>query len=207
MRPHYPAKPSKDQCVALCNEVAWMHRAEGFGVAEKTSGTHGTRSDGQRCAIDGLVYRPPGGGVEQFIDILGNADGSSPPYAVPRWQVHDTSNRKWIAPIDPGTAPPDPPDPPDPPPADYVTQADLLVYDRSVNDRLAALRDEQLTLIRALDARIVALEARVDALESAETEYVLVPDPSAPAVRTSSASLAFTHAHDLRARVERKRRP
>lgn len=197
VRPKYGVRPSKDQCVELCNEVAWIHRGEGFGIAEKTGGTHGNRHDGQPAAIDGLVYRPPGGGVDQFIDILGNADGSDPPWAVPSWKVYDTSNRKWIAPISPTSTPPDPP--PDPPPTgDYVTKNEFTLYKLQTSAALKDVTDD----LSELKIAVGELEARVAALEAAPPgmprDFILVPDDTAPAVNTSNA---FYHSHTIRARA------
>lgn len=201
VRDKYGPMPTANECVELCNEVAWIHRAEGFGVAEKTAGTRGQRHDGQLCAIDGLVYRPPGGGAEQFIDILAGADNATPPRARPAWQEYATSNRKWIAPIAPaGAPPPDPPPNPEPEPGDYVTpaqlQATLAAYDKTVEQRLAGIRDD-----------LEALSDRVTKLESGSGEYELVPDPNAAPIPTSSATLSLSHRHDVRARIQRKPTP
>jgi hypothetical protein len=204
VRKTYPAKPTKNQCVDLCNEVAWIHRGEGFGIAEKTSGTYGIRSDGQRASIDGLVYRPPAGGTEQFIDILGNAEGENPPFAVPQWTEHSTSNRRWVKPIQPqgSTQPPIPP--PEPPPSgDYVTEADFALYKREVDHKIAALRDELTAMITGVSMRVDRLEDRVVLLETggvppASVQYVLIADEAAPAIPTSRE---WGHGHELRASV------
>lgn len=197
VRDKYGPMPTADECVEICNEVAWIHRADGFGVAEKTAGTRGQRHDGQLCAIDGLVFRHKDGShVDQFVDILVGADNATPPRARPGWDVKDTSNRKWVAPIQPpGTPTP----PPDPGPDDYVTrtelQAALAAYDKTVEQRLASMRDE-------FEDQIVSLSNRVTALEQAPPgDLVLVADAAAPPVSTSSASLSLTHRHELRARV------
>ena len=52
VRAVYGPTMSDDECVALCNAVAWIHRAEGFGLSRKTSGTRGRRHDGQECCHD-----------------------------------------------------------------------------------------------------------------------------------------------------------
>jgi hypothetical protein len=196
VRKSYPARPSRNQCVEICNEVAWVHASEGFGIAEKTSGTHGVRYDGQRASIDGLVYRSPDdpSAPEQFIDILGNAEGENPPWAVPAWDVHASSNRRWVRPIRP-TGQPVPPEPtpepepePEPPAGDYITRAEFTAYQDQVEQSLLVLR-----------ARVGALEMRVTTIEAAPTPaYMLVGDPNAPAIGTSTDVF---HTHQFRAAV------
>ena len=145
VRQKYLGCPSKNACVEICNEVAWIHRAEGFGIAEKTSGTLGTRHDGQTASIDGLVYRPPQGGPENFIDILFSADATAPPCARAQWIVHETNIRKFIPPIAPQTAPPTP-EPEPPPTGDYVTQAQFAAYRQAIDQRFQVL-ESRVTLL------------------------------------------------------------
>ena len=113
--------PTEDQCAAICNETAWIHRndPERWGVNVKTNGSFGTLSDGSRVAVD-IIQN---GITKESYDCLYSAgfDPATGKYgpAAPTWNlvqppITDPA-RPWKAPIDPGTTPPVPPDPPDPP--------------------------------------------------------------------------------------------
>ena len=96
-RAKYGATCGDDECVAICNEVAWVHRAEGYGVSRKETGTRGRRYDGQECCHDVVMLRDG-----RYWDILGAAGGAS----VPQWQdspsgVITDPARGWVAPIVP----------------------------------------------------------------------------------------------------------
>jgi hypothetical protein len=111
VRAQYGATMTDDECVALCNEVAWLHRAEGYGLSHKAGGTHGTRYDGEPCCHD-VLMKANG----SYWDILGAAGAAS----IPTWQdspngVITDPSRYWVAPIVPqgGVVVP----PVDPPPS------------------------------------------------------------------------------------------
>lgn len=95
-RAKYGATMTDDECVELCNAVAWKNRAEGWGLNQKTSGTHGERYDGQGCAHDILHHQPTNG----LYDVLIAAGAAS----TPTWGylgTNQNSSRPWVAPIIP----------------------------------------------------------------------------------------------------------
>jgi hypothetical protein len=107
--------PTEDECAAIVNEVAWIHRndPERWGVSGKTSGSYGTVS-GTRIAVDIVQER----NTLLHYDVLAAAgwDPAINQYgpATPTWQpkgVLADPSRPWLAPTDPGTPPPDPPPP------------------------------------------------------------------------------------------------
>ena len=110
-RARYGATCTDDQCVEICNEVAWLHRGEGYGLSRKESGTRGRRSDGQQCCHDVIMLRDG-----SYWDILGAAGGAS----VPQWQAQPSGTitdpaRGWVAPIRPQGSVEPPVEPPQPP--------------------------------------------------------------------------------------------
>lgn len=151
--------PTNDQCAAICNEAAWIHRndPEQWGVSGKPLGNNGTLSDGSKIAID-IIQN---GITLEIFDCLIAAGGPDPQTgrygpATAAWQpggVLDSPLRPYKAPINPGTTPPDPPDPPLPP-----TGCPCKI-------ELAELRQE----INTLTQSITQLSNQL-ALESAELE-------------------------------------
>jgi len=109
LRRAYGPMMSDDQCVQLCNDAAWIHRAEGYGVSHKAGGTHGVRYDGEPLCHDVIMLADG-----RYWDVLISAGGPSIPTwgAQPSGVITDPS-RYWVAPIPPqgGTEPPQP-DPP-----------------------------------------------------------------------------------------------
>lgn len=74
-RKKYGATMNDNECVELCNTVAWIHRNAGWGLNEKTGGTLGVRYDGQKCAHDILHHRP----TNRIYDVLASAGAASTP--------------------------------------------------------------------------------------------------------------------------------
>lgn len=108
VRAKYPTPMTLEQCVKLCNEVAWLlNDRSGAGPWGLRAKADGTQWGGY--AKDVIVHRDTG----QLVDILVN----SPAVSGPAWQ--DVGhNPSFYAPVRldwlPGTTPP-PPDPlPDP---------------------------------------------------------------------------------------------
>jgi hypothetical protein len=93
-RRKYPTPMTDDQCVDMCNAVAWRHRAEGWGLSRKVDGVRGRRHDGQECAHDILHHLP----TNELFDVLVGA----PNTAAPVWQPKgppQSADRTWVAPI------------------------------------------------------------------------------------------------------------
>jgi len=111
VRAKYGDSPTTDECGAICNETAWIHRydPEKWGLSIKPSGAHAILSDGTPIAAD-IIQN---GVTFEIYDCLQAAGDGGP--ANPQWMyigVLNTPERPWKAPIDPGTEPPEPPDPP-----------------------------------------------------------------------------------------------
>ena len=128
VRSYYGTPMTDDQCVELCNAVAWTHRADGWGLSRKVDGVRGRRYDGQECAHDILHHLP----TNLLFDVLAGA----PQTATPVWQPKgppQSADRTWVAPIPPAYAAPAPPVPPAP---SGPTNAEIM----------AVLRDIQMAL-------------------------------------------------------------
>ena len=96
VRATYDTPMTDDQCVELCNAVAWEHGADGWGLSRKVDGVRGRRYDGQECAHDILHHLP----TNQLFDVLADA----PKTATPVWQPKgppQSDDRTWVAPIPP----------------------------------------------------------------------------------------------------------
>jgi hypothetical protein len=92
----------------ICNEVAWIHRGETFGLRRKDTGNNYVH-EGIGYAIDIVFHKP----TMQFVDIL----GSSETLGIPQWsEAPGAVLDEWMPPIDPATLDqPIPPIPPVPP--------------------------------------------------------------------------------------------
>ena len=162
VRAVYGPTMSDDECVALCNAVAWIHRAEGFGLSRKTSGTRGRRHDGQECCHD-VVMLLDG----RYWDILTAAGGASTPNwsSTPNGRITDPA-RGWLAPIAPKDTPVPVPNPPTPTPIPVPTPAPVCQA-VDLSPRLNTL-SAQVELLRAsvamMDTRVGVVEARLEGL-------------------------------------------
>lgn len=162
VRAVYGPTMSDDECVALCNAVAWIHRAEGFGLSRKTSGTRGRRHDGQECCHD-VVMLLDG----RYWDILTAAGGASTPNwsSTPNGRITDPA-RGWLAPIAPKDTPVPVPNPPTLTPIPVPTPAPVCQA-VDLSPRLNTL-SAQVELLRAsvamMDTRVGVVEARLEGL-------------------------------------------
>lgn len=156
--------PTEDQCAAICNEAAWIHRndPEKWGVSVKTNGSFGTLSDGSKVAVD-IIQN---GITMEIFDCLVSAgfDPATGKYgpASPSWQpkgVLIDPARPWKAPINPGTNPPDPPDPPDPPTTDCATKDQLAKHDAEIKAALQSLGASLPALVPVLTNTLKAMLA------------------------------------------------
>lgn len=154
VRAQYGPTPTVDECGAIVNEVAWIHRAdlERWGVSGKASGNHAVRSDGVAIATDILQSAVSMEIFDVLIASGPDENGKLGP-ATPTWQpkgilIHP--DRPWIAPIAPTTAPPQPPDPHDPPtslacvfqPCTHTEVMDALA---DIHERLVAIESKLAT--------------------------------------------------------------
>lgn len=162
--------PTEDQCAAICNETAWIHRndPERWGVSTKTNGSFGTLSDGSQVAVD-IIQN---GVTREAFDCLYAAgfDPVTQKYgpAAPVWNsvgVITDPARPWKAPIDPGTTPPDPPDPPyppQPPVNGYATAEALAKHDAEIKAALQTLGASLPALVPVLTNTLKAMLAATE---------------------------------------------
>lgn len=145
-RKKYGAMMSDDECARLCNAVAWRHRASGWGLSGKRSGTRGRLPNGTEVAHDVLHHQPS----HMLFDVLIGAGAQATPTWTELGVQQNLTDRPWIAPIDPGGTPPEPkPMPPLPLP----TPATPSVVDLSRIEReLVGISDQLAELIECLDA-------------------------------------------------------
>lgn len=105
VRAKYGTPLQNEEMGMLLNEVAWIHREDGWGCAEKPTGKHTNQpTTGIRMSRDLLYHKP----TEKLFDVLADVEGE----ARPVWnEVENDGKLPWLAPVIPeGT--PDPPDPP-----------------------------------------------------------------------------------------------
>lgn len=117
LRKTYPTPMSGDQLGALLNAVAWAHRADGFGLLSKPTGSNCRQPQtGTLVSRDILMLAGSG----RIFDVLIDAEGK----ATPTWgEKTALSPSRFVPPVDstvslPHTPPPPPPPlpPPLPPP-------------------------------------------------------------------------------------------
>lgn len=126
-----------DECALLCNVVAWRHRASGWGLSRKVSGTRGRLPNGTEIAHDILHHAP----TNELIDILTAAGEKSEPTWNPVGPPQ-SPDRTWVAPVDPASfsaAPSPVPGPVPPAPPAGPTLADLTGKVEALAQRLDLL--------------------------------------------------------------------
>jgi hypothetical protein len=144
LRPKYPT-PLGDQGAALLNEVAWAHRAEGYGLESKDGGnTCPQPQTGKRCGCDILRTQTLG------WDVLADAEGEGRPVQADSG-VADPA--RFVAPVNPGTAP-EPEPKPQPQPEEPGAPGPTELGKR----------------VTALEAKVAALTIRLDT-QQGEVEY------------------------------------
>jgi hypothetical protein len=117
-RAKYPTPMSAAQQAAVVNEVAWLHRAEGWAVLGKPGGNNCPQPrTGTPLSCDFLVYKPSLSG----FDVLSDAEGAGRvQWDGPKPGVQTSQVVEAVEPE--GTVEPPPP----PPPGDFATKADLV---------------------------------------------------------------------------------
>lgn len=132
-------RPTPEELGAILNEVAWRHRADGWGVNAKPNGFNVPQPlTGIAIASDILHHQP----TNKIYDVLISAGER----AEPAWQEQGVMNdptRPWVAPMPVGDVDP----PPVPPPTETCkfTPCDVTV----ILDALADIHE-----------RLVAIESR-----------------------------------------------
>ena len=156
-RRKYPTPMTDDQCVDMCNAVAWRHRAEGWGLSRKVDGVRGRRYDGQECAHDILHHLP----TNQLFDVLADA----PKTAAPVWQPKgppQSDDRTWVAPIAPTGVPVAPVAPPPVNPAPSgPTLAEVAATLATISQRLDLLAHNSTLTAQGVQRLEAALAAGI----------------------------------------------
>jgi hypothetical protein len=108
IRPEYPTPMSPAQLAEYLNRVAWIHRAEGWGLLRKDAGNRCPAPQGVFVACDILVYAP----TAWHFDVIIDAGGASTPAWTDKGpcdpSISGCDMARFVAPIDPSPAPPPP---------------------------------------------------------------------------------------------------
>lgn len=156
-RRKYPTPMTDDQCVDMCNAVAWRHRAEGWGLSRKVDGVRGRRHDGQECAHDILHHLPS----NQLFDVLADAPKTSAPVWQPKGPPQ-SDDRTWVNPIPPAGVPVAPVAPPPVNPAPSgPTLADVLDAVQTISTRLDLLAHNSTLTAQGVQRLEAALAAGI----------------------------------------------
>ena len=181
---HLNRPATNDECAAVLNEVAWIKRADGWGLSLKPGGNNAAQpKTGIRVAYDILQNRtvPP---PADLWDALGPSENPKPLWG--QAHPHNDPNRPWVPPVTPdGVVTPDPP--PDPPPTD-PTPDPLAIRVAKLEGDVATIKDE----IFALAQEQTDQGRRLKALETAPPAQIDVTK-----LRAKSNGGWLGHAHDL----------
>lgn len=163
-RAKYGASMSPAQVAAMLNQIAWNHKAEGWGLLRKGSGNSCPLRD-TFISCDILIHAPS----IQHFDVLQDAENT----ARPQWnnvgpcvlsESSGCSMDKFLAPFDPGGPVVPPPLPPSTPPVDTSTLSAKLDTLQARVDVINLSLAAQLERIYAdLAARDAAREAQLAA--------------------------------------------
>lgn len=145
-----------EECVALINEAAWIHAADGWGLSYKADDKFGRRYDGMPLAHDILVDRATG--VEYDV-LVGAGEQSTPTWGTSGGKVRP--GREWVAPIPPeGVSTPVPPPVVVPPASTSLTAEDVR---RAV---LSALNERDKDMRAYLDVELRLIQGRLDTISA-----------------------------------------
>lgn len=173
VRATYGARMTEAEVGAMLNQIAWEHRADGWGLLRKTGGTRCPVPQGGEASCDILIHAPS---VRHF-DVLGDVDGA----ATPTWRdvgpcVLGPSSgcemARFLAPVPPSGQPvPEPQPVPVPQPDPNIPRLfeQIAALTRTVealrmwaDERFAASHQE----LQRLGADVSTLRARVELLEA-----------------------------------------
>ena len=132
VRAKYPT-PLGDKGAELLNEVAWIHRADGFGLERKDGGNNcGCPGISVRMGCDILRTQDLG------WDVLSDAEGVAEPQ---QSESGPADPARFVAPVNP-SGQPEPPPPPPPPPTSALEERVL-----ELEKRLAVLEKAEYTIV------------------------------------------------------------
>lgn len=171
---------SAGQLADMLNEMAWKHRADGWGVSTKRSGNRCQRFDGQDIACDILHHRP----TNQLWDVFVAAGvGERTEVTCSQMVGLGTDpNRPWMAPIEPKNGGGGGTDPKDEEIAALKKQLAAAQATISAQaGRIQGLESEKLGLegqVNELNARVASLESERDELKRRVEELENQPAPT-----------------------------
>jgi len=176
IRPKYPT-PLGQHGAALLNEVAWIHRAQGWGLESKQGGNVCSQpTTGTTCGCD--ILRT----IDKGWDVLVDTEGAGEPKQA---ESGPADPARFVAPVPPSGVP----DPePKPEPSDLAARVKVL-EDRA-NIQGMALQ-EQAARLNLQAADLSALKVRVAALEAGD------PPPSYESIYVTVRTGAKTYAGTL----------
>ncbi|HMN09323.1 MAG TPA: hypothetical protein PKC83_11105 [Gemmatimonadaceae bacterium] len=165
LRAAYGPTLTDDQCVELLNAAAWQHRAEGYGLSKKTSGTRGRRHDGQECCHDVLMLRDG-----TYWDCLSGAGAASTPvWGQPSGTITDPA-RGWVAPIAPTQGEVPSPVPVPPPVVPTPTPPTVTCRALSGDEVRAAVRQEMALVLERVAHTDGVVTGLIDAVRSVQEQ-------------------------------------
>lgn len=142
VRAKYPTPPSPDQLGLMLNEIAWTHRAEGWGLNLKPAGNSCPQPrTGVRIAVDILHHQP----TDTIWDCFRDAGGTTEP----TWheaEPHGDPARVWVAPVAPDGVPAPEPPPLPPPVPGFPQDLELVKRVEALERRLQRLENAGLTI-------------------------------------------------------------
>jgi hypothetical protein len=178
VRPKYPT-PLGQNGAALLNEVAWIHRAQGWGLEAKSGGNVCSQpTTGTTCGCD--ILRT----IDKGWDVLGDTEGAGVPL---QSESGPADPARFVAPVPPS----DTPEPePEPEPGSLEERVEVL---EARADIQGMKLQEQAAQINLLQAKLSALTIRVEALEDGKPE----PPPTYESIYVTVRAGTKTYAGTL----------
>jgi len=106
LRPAYSTPMSKDQLGAYLNAVAWTHRADGYGLLKKPTGSNCRQPQTGTLISSDILCKVEGKNLLLWDVLIGSGEKAVPTWGAKK-SLQDLS--RWVAPVDASVAlPPDP---------------------------------------------------------------------------------------------------
>jgi len=161
LRQEYPSENlTHAQLGEYLNRVAWIGRADGWGLHRKDSGTRCPQPRGVTVGCDILVH---GSSWSVYDVLLGSEEQAEPAW---NWKGPINNPANFVpptAPDMPEPPPPDPPAPPAPPPGTPVDLAPILTAIADLRGLMRQDLDRSEQTFQDLRAIVLAVDARVKA--------------------------------------------
>lgn len=176
LRPKYPT-PLVDKGAELLNEVAWTHRAQGYGLERKDGGAN--------CGCPGISVRMGCDILRTATlgwDVLQDAEGAGNPVQSDSGPAEPS---RFVAPVTPDGIVVPPVEPPVEPPTDPALEQRVTALEVKVAAQQVQLTEQkqqlaaQATALEILDDRVTVLEAGT-------------PPPSTDVIHLTNAGMTGT---------------